>query len=86
MACNQSRVHTSADSAEHAGTNTVVVQRVLGRLREAGLLASEEGIQAVGALPGSRIKLRKATSVMEDIECSLIERRGITTITEVSEA
>lgn len=34
---------TSADIAEHAGTNPVVVRRVLGRLRQAGLLTSEKG-------------------------------------------
>ncbi len=36
-------MRTSADIAEHAGTNPVVVRRVLGRLREAGLLTSEKG-------------------------------------------
>lgn len=34
---------TSADIAKHAGTNPVVVRRVLGRLRQAGLLTSEKG-------------------------------------------
>ncbi len=33
----------SADIAEHAGTNPVVVRRVLGSLRKAGLLISEGG-------------------------------------------
>ncbi len=37
------QVQTSTDTAEHAGTNAVVVRRVLGRLREAGLLVSEKG-------------------------------------------
>ena len=37
------RVRTSADIADHAGTNPVVVRRVLGKLREAGLLSSEKG-------------------------------------------
>ena len=36
-------VRTSADIAEHAGTNPVVVRRVLGRLKDAGLLTSEKG-------------------------------------------
>ncbi|MEM9640955.1 MAG: Rrf2 family transcriptional regulator [Pseudomonadota bacterium] len=43
MAGDPTRVRTSSDIAEHAGTNPVVVRRVLGRLREAGLLTSEKG-------------------------------------------
>lgn len=43
MAGDPDRVRTSADIAEHAGTNPVVVRRVLGKLREAGLLLSEKG-------------------------------------------
>lgn len=43
MAGDPSRTRTSADIAAHAGTNAVVVRRVLGKLREAGLLASEKG-------------------------------------------
>lgn len=43
MAQEQDRVRTSADIAEHAGTNPVVVRRVLGRLKRAGLLVSEKG-------------------------------------------
>ncbi|MEP5155242.1 Rrf2 family transcriptional regulator [Planktotalea sp.] len=43
MAGDPERTRTSADIAEHAGTNPVVVRRVLGKLREAGLLTSEKG-------------------------------------------
>ena len=43
MAGEPERVRTSADIADHAGTNPVVVRRVLGKLREAGLLVSEKG-------------------------------------------
>lgn len=43
MASEPDRVRTSADIADHAGTNPVVVRRVLGRLRDAGLLTSEKG-------------------------------------------
>ncbi|MEM9230136.1 MAG: Rrf2 family transcriptional regulator [Pseudomonadota bacterium] len=43
MAGEPQRMRTSAEITEHAGTNPVVVRRVLGRLREAGLLASEKG-------------------------------------------
>jgi Rrf2 family protein len=43
MAGDPDEMRTSADIAEHAGTNPVVVRRVLGPLREAGLLTSEKG-------------------------------------------
>lgn len=43
MAGKPDTVRTSADIAEHSGTNPVVVRRVLGRLRDAGLLSSEKG-------------------------------------------
>ncbi|MEP5730404.1 MAG: Rrf2 family transcriptional regulator [Sulfitobacter sp.] len=43
MAGEPERVRTSSEIAEHAGTNPVVVRRVLGRLRDAGLLSSEKG-------------------------------------------
>jgi Rrf2 family protein len=42
MACDPGHVRTSADIAAHAGTNPVV-RRVLGKLRQAGLLSSEKG-------------------------------------------
>ena len=43
MAGDQERMWTSSDIANHAGTNPVVVRRVLGKLRNAGLLVSEKG-------------------------------------------
>lgn len=43
MAGDPDRVQTSADIAAHAGTNPVVVRRVLGHLKKAGLLNSEKG-------------------------------------------
>lgn len=43
MAGHPDRVQTSAEIADHAGTNPVVVRRVLGCLRKEGLLISEKG-------------------------------------------
>lgn len=43
MAGEPERRRTSAEIAAHAGTNPVVVRRVLGYLRDAGLLTSEKG-------------------------------------------
>ena len=43
MAGHPDRVQTSVEIADHAGTNPVVVRRVLGKLRKAGLLTSEKG-------------------------------------------
>ena len=43
MASEPERMRTSTEIADHAGTNPVVVRRVLGKLREAGLLISEKG-------------------------------------------
>ncbi|NSX55639.1 RrF2 family transcriptional regulator [Parasulfitobacter algicola] len=115
MADDPDKIRTSADIAEHAGTNPVVVRRVLGKLREAGLLTSEKG-HAGGwrlarqpnqitladvylALDESLIATaaneqkpdcsvehalhRKVTSVMEEIEQSLLARLAATTIADV---
>lgn len=43
MAASPEQSQTSAEIAAHAGTNPVVVRRVLGRLKQAGLLTSEKG-------------------------------------------
>jgi len=43
MAYDMESAQTSAEIADHAGTNPVVVRRVLGKLRAAGLLTSERG-------------------------------------------
>ncbi|MEL6586940.1 MAG: Rrf2 family transcriptional regulator [Pseudomonadota bacterium] len=43
MAGDPNQMRTSADIADHAGTNPVVVRRVLGKLRKAGLLTSVKG-------------------------------------------
>ena len=115
MAGSPERVRTSTDIADHAGTNPVVVRRVLGKLREAGLLTSEKG-HAGGwklARPPQEITLadvylaleeslvatddeeqlrgcavehalhRRVSTVMKEIEQSLIERFSETTISEV---
>jgi Rrf2 family protein len=43
MAYGTNEAQTSAEIADHAGTNPVVVRRVVGKLRAAGLLTSERG-------------------------------------------
>ncbi|ABD55173.1 RrF2 family transcriptional regulator [Jannaschia sp. CCS1] len=115
MAGAPDKLRTSADIADHAGTNPVVVRRVLGRLREAGLLISEKGhaggwrlarapqsitladvylaldeslVASVESddVPSCSVEHalhRRVSSVMKDIEQSLIERLGETTISEV---
>ncbi|EEE36482.1 transcriptional regulator, BadM/Rrf2 family [Rhodobacteraceae bacterium KLH11] len=115
MAGEPDRVRTSSDIADHAGTNPVVVRRVLGKLREAGLLTSEKG-HAGGwrlARPPQNISLadvylalderlvasdeiseapacsvehalqKRVSGVLEEIEQSLVQKLGETSISEV---
>lgn len=106
---------TSGEIAAYAGTNPVVVRRVLGMLRKAGLLISTKGhaggwklacspqnisladiyLALDERLIGSDQKQDKArcslehvvqrqvSSVMEDIETSLVERLSTTTIADI---
>jgi Rrf2 family protein len=115
MAGDPAKTRTSADIADHAGTNPVVVRRVLGKLREAGLLTSEKGHAGGWKLAASPEKItladiylaldeslvattgdepvpscsvehalhKRVTGVMKDVEQSLIDRLGETTISEV---
>ncbi|MBM7066297.1 Rrf2 family transcriptional regulator [Actibacterium sp. 188UL27-1] len=115
MATDPDRVRTSSDIADHAGTNPVVVRRVLGKLREAGLLTSEKGHAGGWRLARSpesisladvylaldeRLVAHDATGgpsncsveqalqarvagVLDDIEKTLVERLGETSIAEV---
>ena len=69
MAGDPSRVRTSADIAEHAGTNPVVVRRVLGKLREAGLLSSEKGHAG-----GWRLAKSADSITLADVYLALDER------------
>ncbi len=69
MAGDPERMRTSADIAEHAGTNPVVVRRVLGKLREAGLLASEKGHSG-----GWRLARRPQDISLADVYLALDER------------
>lgn len=115
MAGDPDRLRTSSDIAEHAGTNPVVVRRVLGKLREAGLLTSEKGhaggwrlarnprditladvylalderMVATGdATESSDCSIEHAlhtrvSSVLEEIEDSLVRKLAETSISEV---
>lgn len=69
MAGDPERLRTSADIADHAGTNPVVVRRVLGRLREAGLLTSEKGHSG-----GWRLALAPQNITLADVYLALDER------------
>lgn len=69
MAGEPSRVRTSADIADHAGTNPVVVRRVLGKLREAGLLSSEKGHAG-----GWRLAKSADSITLADVYLALDER------------
>lgn len=69
MAGKPDRVQTSGDIAEHAGTNPVVVRRVLGKLREAGLLTSEKGHAG-----GWRLARQPQDITLADVYLALDER------------
>lgn len=69
MANDPDRMRTSADIADHAGTNPVVVRRVLGKLREAGLLSSEKGHAG-----GWRLARAPDSITLADVYLALDER------------
>lgn len=69
MAGEPERLRKSADIAAHAGTNPVVVRRVLGNLREAGLLVSESGHAG-----GWRLARPPETITLADVYLALDER------------
>ena len=77
MAQDIDRTQTSSEIADHAGTNPVVVRRVLGKLRKAGLLTSERG-QSGGwrlALPSHEITFADVYIALEE---SLVASRSDT--------
>jgi Rrf2 family protein len=117
MAAEPDRMRTSADIAAHAGTNPVVVRRVLGSLREAGLLVSEGGHSGGWRLARSPKEItladvylalderlapadaedaahdckvahafhRRVSRAMAEVERSLVQKLGETTIFEIRE-
>jgi len=66
---NQAACVPSTDIADHAGTNPVVLRRVLGKLREAGLLTSEKGHSG-----GWRLAKSADTITLADVYLALGER------------
>lgn len=117
MAGEPDKIRKSADIAAHAGTNPVVVRRVLGTLREAGLLVSEGGHSGGWRLARSPKEItladvylalnehlaatdgtdathdckvahafhHRVSSVMAEVEQSLVAKLGETTIFEIRE-
>lgn len=69
MAAEPERLQTSADIAAHAGTNPVVVRRVLGKLREAGILTSEKGHAG-----GWKLTQKPESITLADVYLALDER------------
>lgn len=69
MAGDPNGMRTSADIADHAGTNPVVVRRVLGKLRESGLLTSEKGHAG-----GWRLARKPQEITLADVYLALDER------------
>ncbi|PJI84678.1 BadM/Rrf2 family transcriptional regulator [Yoonia maricola] len=69
MAGGPDRLRTSSDIADHAGTNPVVVRRVLGKLRKAGLLISEKGHAG-----GWRLARQPQDITLADVYLALDER------------
>lgn len=69
MAYDAEHAQTSAEIAAHAGTNPVVVRRVLGKLREAGLLTSERGHSG-----GWRLARAPHSITLADVYIALDER------------
>ena len=69
MAADTDRTRTSSDIAQHAGTNPVVVRRVLGKLREAGILTSEKGHSG-----GWRLVRDPRSITLADVYLALDER------------
>lgn len=76
MAGNPKQMRTSSDIAAHMGTNAVVVRRVLGRLREAGLLKSEKGHSGGWQLARAPEKITLA-DVYTGLEEQLIARNDL---------
>ncbi|MEE4292245.1 MAG: Rrf2 family transcriptional regulator [Cycloclasticus sp.] len=81
MAGDPDRMRTSTDIADHAGTNPVVVRRVLGKLREAGLLTSEKGHAG-----GWRLARKPQDITLADVYLALDERLVATNETSIAPA
>lgn len=76
MAGEPGRRRTSSDIADHAGTNPVVVRRVLGKLRAAGLLVSEKGQGGGWRLAKAPAKITLA-DVYQALDESLVSNEAV---------
>lgn len=69
---------TSDELAESVGTNAVVIRRILGQLKCAGLIDSRRGVGGGSVLcrDPREITLRTVYEAVEDGDCSLIGRHA----------
>ena len=76
---------TSSDIAEHAGTNPVVDRRVLGKLREAGLVATNSS-EDPEACSFERALGERISDIMEEVETDLVARLSTMTTADIQKS
>lgn len=75
---DQGRGATSDELAESVGTNAVVIRRILGQLKAAGLVDSRRGAGggSVLSMAPSAITLRMVYEAVEERDCALLGRHA----------